>query len=168
MTDAGDNDAHPVVDSGAMTDAPAADTAMPDTGVDAPAMNDATADVPAMNDATTDVPAMSDTGSDGASADVPSTPDSGGRVDAGSVCPPNGTGEACSDTTMCPSGFTCDLGRCMPQGRQTCGGFAMARCTDAAYSECLYETGHGDVGTCFSPSERTCLCAVAADRWQCR
>jgi hypothetical protein len=85
-------------------------------------------------------------------------------------CVEPGLGQSCGDTAggaACPTGFECDLGRCLPQDRATCGGFAGAPCTDPVRNECLYQTGHGDVGTCFSPSEVRCLCSVEPGRWSC-
>jgi hypothetical protein len=86
------------------------------------------------------------------------------------ACVIPGLGDACGDTAggaPCPTGFDCDLGRCLPQDRETCGGFAGARCTDGDRTECVYEHGHGDVGTCFTPTEVGCICVFDAARWVC-
>jgi hypothetical protein len=105
---------------------------------------------------------------DGGATDAGSATDSGRvDVDAAAICPPMGTGASCAGPTDCPGGFVCDLGRCIPQGRPTCGGFAGAACRDPLYTQCLYETGHGDVGTCFTTGEVACLCSVAAAQWSC-
>jgi hypothetical protein len=87
------------------------------------------------------------------------TPDTGSSADVASSCPTE-LGAPCSGSAECTAGLECHVGRCSPQGRQTCGGFAGARCTDPDYSECLYFSG-ADFGTCVRPSEARCLCMRA-------
>jgi hypothetical protein len=114
---------------------------------------------------TTDVDSGTTTVDSGAT-----TVDSGTTTADGGTCVEPGLGDACEDTAggaPCPTGFECDLGRCLPQGRETCGGFAGAPCHDPVRTECVYESGHGDVGTCFSPAEARCLCATDPTRWPC-
>lgn len=116
------------------------------------------------------------TGADsGAAADAGAGTDSGaatdaggGAIDAGPVMCSSGLGASCEGSVACPSGFECNLGRCMPQSRQVCGGFAGAACTDAVYTQCLYFTS-ADFGTCLTPAERACLCALpdAAAHYVC-
>jgi hypothetical protein len=81
--------------------------------------------------------------------------DSGG-ADAG-MCG-EGLGAACSDVAPCGAAYECNLGRCMPQAREVCGGFAGAPCTMPPYTECLYFTS-ADFGTCLTPAEYACVCA---------
>ncbi len=123
---------------------------------------------PTVDSGTTDVDSATTTDSATTDVDSATMADSGAiDVDSGAACVEPGLGDTCNDTTPCPTGFDCDLGRCVPQGRGTCGGFAGAPCTDPIRSECVYETGHGDVGTCFSPAEVRCLCATDSVRWPC-
>lgn len=108
-------------------------------------------------DAGNDASATADAGSDAASS----------TTDAGSTCPPPGTGTTCTDTASCGAGLECSLGRCIPQGRETCGGFAAHPCTMPPYTQCTYQPGHGDVGTCLTPDELTCVCATDPTSWTC-
>ena len=84
--------------------------------------------------------------------------DSGGRTDVATSCPSD-LGMACD--AICPAGLQCSGGFCTPQGREQCGGFAGAPCTDATYSQCLYFAG-ADFGVCVSSSEEECLCMRAS------
>jgi hypothetical protein len=156
-------------DTGSPADAMSSDVSTLDVHVDDVVTDaDSGGSIDANADAGDDADADSMVDS-GSTADAADTADSGtgdsGPGDTGSICPPMGTGASCDDTRHCTSGFMCDLGRCVPQGRATCGGFAMTTCHEAPYTVCLFESGHGDVGTCFSPEERDCLCDVASDQW---
>ncbi|MBX7196521.1 MAG: hypothetical protein K1X94_30995 [Sandaracinaceae bacterium] len=126
-----------------LRDAARADDA---AGLDAAATTDAatTADAPA----TSDAPAASDD----ASRDAASSGDAWRDL-----CPA-GLGAVCDDTAVCPAGFECMVGRCAPQARQICGGFAGARCTDLAYPTCMYFSS-ADFGPCLTPDEQRCICA---------
>jgi len=113
-------------------------------------------DLGAVGDASTD-DAGGDSGTDA------------GRPPAMCVARP-GLGDSCEDTAggaPCPAGFDCDLGRCIPQDGITCGGFAGTPCTDSVRNQCIYQSGHGDVGTCFSADEVRCLCMIDPTRWTC-
>lgn len=114
--------------------------------LDAPSTDDAGTDAPAL-DAGTDAPVVADTG----------VPDAGTDAPRSSSCPP-GLGEFCEDDGMCPSPYECDVGRCRPQGRPLCGGFAGATCDEPPYTACLYNE-HADFGSCLTPAEVTCICA---------
>jgi hypothetical protein len=69
---------------------------------------------------------------------------------------PEGLGAFCEDAP-CPSGFECMVGRCAPQARQICGGFAGARCTEPEFTQCIYFSS-ADFGPCLTPDERRCIC----------
>ncbi len=125
--------------------------------------------------------ALVDGGTDVDGAIGPRTPDGGDRTDGGRGVDGGGLtdaaaldagvdgaaadGGSCSsglgawcDLAACPSGYSCGVGRCAPQGRETCGGFVGAPCTDPTYTECVYFTG-ADYGTCLSRAELTCVCS---------
>ena len=122
---------------------------------------DGGSDVPVL-----DVPSADDAGTDAAEldagTDAPPTVDTG-VADAGrdaprsGSCPP-GLGEFCEDDGMCPSPYECDIGRCRPQGRPLCGGFAGATCDEPPYTACLYND-MADFGSCLTPAEVACICA---------
>lgn len=90
-------------------------------------------------------------------ADAPLTADAGEAPDAfrEPACP-EGLGAFCEDAP-CPMGFECMVGRCAPQGRQLCGGFAGAMCTEPGFSACLFFS-RADFGPCLTPEERRCIC----------
>lgn len=96
-----------------------------------------------------------------APTDATST-DAGTRADA--AMPPtcsDDLGAPCETTDECASGLECQIGRCAPQDRDVCGGFAGWTCPRTAgspYTECLYYDG-ADFGPCFTPAEAACLCA---------
>jgi hypothetical protein len=96
----------------------------------------------------------SDAGGDAGGDDAGSPDASAG--DAGTCF--DGLSEPCETIDDCTSGFECNIGRCMPQGREVCGGFAGAPCTMSPYTECLYFTS-ADFGTCLTPAELACACA---------
>jgi hypothetical protein len=134
----------------------AMDSGAGDAGNDA-----ATSTADAGNDAAT---TTGDAGNDAA----PMSIDTGTTADTGDSCPPHGTGRTCTDTTECDSGLTCDLGRCIPQGRATCGGFAGRACdATSMYTDCVYRPTGGDVGTCLSPEEHRCVCTLDPADWTC-
>jgi hypothetical protein len=94
--------------------------------------------------------------------DAPAASDSGSVSDAPAAddawrdtCP-EGLGAFCEDAP-CPSGFECMVGRCAPQARQICGGFAGARCTEPEFTQCIYFSS-ADFGPCLTPDERRCIC----------
>lgn len=94
--------------------------------------------------------------------DSPSGPDVGTERDA-TMLPdawrdacPEGLGAFCEDAP-CPTGYECMVGRCAPQGRQLCGGFAGARCTEPDYTACTYFSS-ADFGPCLTPEEQRCIC----------
>jgi hypothetical protein len=95
--------------------------------------------------------------SDGGGSDAGGA-DAGLDAGASTACP-DGLGLDCDDSTPCPAGFECMVGRCTPQSRMICGGFAGAMCTDPVYSSCLYFAS-ADFGPCLTPAEVTCLCAM--------
>lgn len=77
-----------------------------------------------------------------------------------------GIERTCDETDRCPAGFECQIGRCAPQGRPVCGGFAGATCPAPYVDPCLYYAGT-DFGPCLTPEERACACAVT-DWLDCR
>jgi hypothetical protein len=94
--------------------------------------------------------------------DAPAATDSGSASDAASsddawrdTCP-EGLGAFCEDAP-CPAGYECMVGRCAPQARQLCGGFAGARCTEPEFTQCIYFSS-ADFGPCLTPDERRCIC----------
>lgn len=95
---------------------------------------------------------LSDAGNDA------SMPDDAGRPDGGppAACNP-GLGEPCDDTDPCNPGFECQIGRCAPQGRPTCGGFAGASCPSPYVNPCFYFVS-ADFGPCLKAEEQACAC----------
>ncbi|MDQ3037817.1 MAG: hypothetical protein M3Y87_35815, partial [Myxococcota bacterium] len=78
-------------------------------------------------------------------------------------------GAPCGDGVDCAPGFECDIGRCAPQDRENCGGFAGWTCPrtpSSPYTECLYYSG-ADFGPCLTPQERDCLCARSSSGFSC-
>lgn len=69
---------------------------------------------------------------------------------------PMGLGAFCEDGE-CPTGFECMVGRCAPQGRMLCGGFAGAMCSEPGFTACTYFSS-ADFGPCLTPEERRCIC----------
>lgn len=107
---------------------------------------------------------------DAAMTDAGRLPDAGMRPDAGPppLCDER-FGAFCEDTGTCPAGFECDIGRCGPQARPECGGFAGWTCPrtpGSPFTECLYYTG-ADFGVCVTPAERDCLCRTAPENVAC-
>lgn len=104
-----------------------------------------------------------DAGSDASAPD----PDAGPPGDGG---PPGSCherlGAPCEESSECGAGFECEIGRCRPQGRELCGGFAGAPCTIPPYLSCLYYES-ADFGPCFTSAERDCLCARYPSAFQC-
>ncbi len=82
---------------------------------------------------------------------------------------PMGLGMFCEDGATCPTGFECMVGRCAPQGRQLCGGFAGAMCTEPGFTACTYFSS-ADFGPCLTPEERRCICddPERAEGFDCR
>ncbi len=100
-----------------------------------------------------------------------SASDAGRLADAGAFDAPPSTchpalGAPCDDRTPCDVGFECQVGRCGPQGRPLCGGFAGATCDTAPYPVCLYYTS-ADFGPCLTRAERDCLCVRAPESFVC-
>jgi hypothetical protein len=133
------------LDSGGGSDAAHPDASRP--------LDAALPDGAAIDGALTDA-SRGDATADGARSDAPSP------IDAPSTsCPPE-LGAACGDGMPCGSGLECMVGRCTPQERQICGGFAGAECTDPSFPYCLYFAS-ADFGPCVTPSEAVCLCAAS-------
>lgn len=106
--------------------------------------------------------AVSDAGTD---ASMPPS-DAGPAPDAGPGECHERLGVPCSTSADCGAGFECEIGRCRPQGRELCGGFAGAPCTMPPYTECLYYSS-ADFGPCFTPAERDCLCRRFPSAFAC-
>ncbi len=123
-----------------------------DAGRDAASVADAASEL--------DAPSSPDAFS---ASDAPSSPDAYADRDAPEAADawrdtcPMGLGMFCEDGAVCPTGYECMVGRCAPQGRMLCGGFAGARCTDPGYSACTYFSS-ADFGPCLTPEERRCIC----------
>ena len=136
---------------------PAPDAAAPATadasGLDAVSLEDVTASLDA--GATSDVGALED--APVATDDARASADAARPDDAWRDLCPEGLGAVCDDTVVCSSGFECMVGRCAPQARQICGGFAGARCTEPGYTQCMFFSG-ADFGPCLTPEERRCIC----------
>jgi hypothetical protein len=104
----------------------------------------------------------------GISTDTGTPPaDTGPVVTDAGACATTPLGQTCDESVVCPAGYSCDLGRCIPQGRETCGGFAGAECPATGHTVCLYRESGGDVGTCLSPSETACVCSLPDTIWIC-
>jgi hypothetical protein len=149
-----------------VTDAAAHDAGGDDAGsaTDAGSMIDAGSTIDAGGDA--DGGAMADAG---ASPDASAPSDAGPRPDARPPTCSDDLGAFCDDTTPCATGFECQIGRCAPQDRDVCGGFAGWTCPRTAgspYTECLYYDS-ADFGPCFTPEERDCLCARPSPGFAC-
>jgi len=116
------------------------------SAVDAPGELDAPGATDAF--ATTDVPASPDAHLD---RDAPEA------SDAWRESCPMGLGMFCEDGVACPTGYECMVGRCAPQGRMLCGGFAGAMCSDPGFRACIYFSS-ADFGPCLTVEERRCIC----------
>lgn len=150
---AGCSDRVPIGDAGSGADS----GGERDSGADDAASRDSGAgdDGGAVDGGAVDGGAVDGGAADGASGDA--SRDGGPAPDAPSMCDPR-LGAPCEET--CAAGFECMIGRCTPQGREICGGFAGAPCTEAAYPHCLYFSS-ADFGTCLDAAEVDCLCRVA-------
>ncbi len=156
------DDGYPTTDSGTPADLGADIGLVTDSGATDAAADAASVDAFVDHDLGSTSDASTGDAGDDAGTDA-------GRPPAVCVARP-GLGDACEDTAggaPCPAGFDCDLGRCIPQDGMTCGGFVGAPCADPVRNQCVYQPGHGDVGTCFSADELRCLCAIDPDRWTC-
>jgi hypothetical protein len=89
-------------------------------------------------------------------SDSGATSDARATDDAWRDTCPDGLGAFCEDAP-CPAGYECMVGRCAPQARQICGGFAGARCTEPEFTQCIYFSS-ADFGPCLTPDERRCIC----------
>lgn len=95
--------------------------------------------------------------------DAPSSPDAYADRDAPEAADawrdtcPMGLGLFCEDGATCPTGFECMVGRCAPQGRMLCGGFAGTMCSEPGFTACTYFSS-ADFGPCLTPEERRCIC----------
>jgi len=90
-----------------------------------------------------------------------SMPDDAGQPDGGppAACDP-GLGEPCDDSDPCNPGFECQIGRCAPQGRPSCGGFAGASCPSPYVNPCFYFAS-ADFGPCLKAEEQACACRAS-------
>jgi hypothetical protein len=117
-------------------------------------------DAPTGMDAGGDGGGVDGGGTDTGGTDTPSGTDGGGTDTPGSGCPA-GLGFFCEGMGDCPSGYECNVGRCAPQGRPLCGGFAGAECTEPAFPSCLYFRS-ADFGPCLTAAEASCICGDPA------
>lgn len=158
----GDDDGDAGTDTGPRADTGSIDLGSPtDTGPDTDAGGDAGA---SPEDMGTVADAAPDTDT-GAERDAGPAVDAGGEDGGPPMCGSDGLGDFCEDAP-CRSGFECMVGRCTPQARQLCGGFAGATCTDPLYPVCLYFST-ADFGPCFTRDEAACICDRARTSFAC-